>query len=308
MKSTVLILFVLLAINAMGKGENLKIDKAIAQLELLHKKVLLAPDTTKIVLNNEFKEALNKLLYNFQSLTYDLSKLKSVSVLTDPENRFRIYTWPLEISPGNYDYYGFTQYSISKKQQKVKVVELENSVFNMTHKNDQVYESNQWRGGLYYALVPSGKKKSSTYLMLGWDGFGKRSTKKLIEVISFNSIGEPSFGAPVLYFEEVEKKKSFREKKKLKVVKYKVKYRHEFEYSAKVSMMLRYDEHLKMVVFDHLTPINPKLASVRATYVPDYSYDGLFMKKGKWYFKNNLDLRNETLPKAKKYKPSDVKQ
>jgi len=306
-KNTVFVLLIFFACRVTGKDVNLKIDTDILKLEQLHKQLLQAPDTSKIKLNDEFKEMLSELLHDFQSLTYDLSALKSVSVLTSPDNNFRIYSWPLEVSPGNYDYYGFTQCLINKKILRLKVVELQNSIFEMTHKADKIYGANQWRGGLYYKLVPSKKKKSRHFLLLGWDGHNKRSTKKLIEVISFTKKGEPVFGAPVLNFEVKQEKKNFRLKQSNEV-KYQVKYRHEFEYSSKVSMMLRYDEELKMVVFDHLAPMNPKLVSVKATYVPDYSYDGLRLKKGKWFMKNNLDLRNETLPKAKKYRPSDVKQ
>ncbi|MFT6716772.1 MAG: hypothetical protein ACJA0Q_001420 [Saprospiraceae bacterium] len=307
MKNVIFSLLFFLTVNVAGKEIIVKIDVAIDHLEQLHQRILQAPDTSKIRLNEEFKQSLNELLHDVRSLTYDLSALKSVSVLTAPRNKFRIYTWPLEISPGNYDYFGFTQYLLNKKSRKIKVVELENAVFNLTHEMDKSYEPTQWRGGLYYSLIPSKKKNSKNFLLLGWDGHNKRSTKKMIEVISFTKKGNPVFGAPILNFEAKAVKKNFRVKQP-KEVTYQVKYRHEFEYSSKVSMMLRYDKGMKMVVYDHLTPMNPKLISVKATYVPDYSYDGLYLKKGKWYMKSNLDLRNGTLPKAKKYKSSDVKQ
>jgi hypothetical protein len=303
----VLFLLTLSVASKESKESNGEIDAVVLSLELLHKEIQNAPDTSRIKLNEKFKKSLNELLHDFQSLSYDFSALKSVSVLTSPKNTFRVYSWPLEISPGQYDYFGFTQFLVNEKRQKLKVVELENSIFSMTHKTDEVYESNQWRGGLYYKLVPTKKKKSKHFLILGWDSHNKRSTKKIIEVISFTKKGEPIFGAPILNFEVKQTKKNLS-KKKPKGIKYQVKYRHEFEYSAKVSMMLRYDKGLKMVVFDHLSPMNPKLVGVKATYVPDYSYDGLYVKKGQWYMKNNLDLRNKTLPKAKKYKPSDVRQ
>lgn len=307
MKTSVFFLFVFFSVSIMGKQKvDFKIEKTIVELEALRKKVTEASDTGKLSLNNEFKDLLGRLLHNGKSLTYDLSSLKSVSVLTSPQKNFRIYTWPLEVSPGNYDYYGFTQYLINNKRQELKVVELENSTFDMTHKDDKAYYSDQWKGGLYYSIVPSKKKNAKTFLLLGWDGFAKRSTKKMIEVISFTKKGEPVFGAPVLNFLADKPKKNFRVKQDNEIT-YQVKYRHEFEYSSKVSMMLRYDDDSKNIVFDHLAPMNPKMASVKATYVPDYSYDGLHLKKGKWFFVKNLDLRNESLPKGKKYKPSDVK-
>jgi hypothetical protein len=305
MRYVVTVLFIFVTVITAAKASNSNIDDEVSELELLYKRILEATDTSKSRLNIEFKEAINEMLHDFKSLTHDLSALKSVSVLSSPDNDFRIYTWPLEISPGNYDYFGFTQYLIDKRLQQVKVVELQNANFDITHNVDKAYESHQWKGGLYYKLIPSKKKRAQTFLLLGWDGHNKRSTKKMIEVISFSKKGVPTFGAPILHFEVKQEKRNFR-LKQTQGVKYQVKYRHEFEYSSKVSMMLRYDDELKMLVFDHLAPMNPKMASVKATYVPDYSYDGLYLKKGKWYMKSNLDLRNETLPKVKRYKPSDV--
>ncbi len=290
-----------------AKEPDLKVQAAVMELEALHKKILSAQDTAKLSLNGQFRELLSDMLHDHASLSADLSNLKCVSVLTAPKNKFRIYTWPIEIAPGHYDYFGFTQYLASKQLKRIKVVELQNTAFEMSHRVDETYKSDQWKGGLYYELIPSKKKHAKTFLMLGWDGHDKRSTKKMIEVISFSSRGEPIFGAPILHIEDKAAKKNPRLRQQVGMRYYTV-HRHEFEYSAKVSMMLRYDSDLKMVVFDHLSPINQRLTSVKATYVPDYSYDGFIAKKGKWYMRSNLDLRNETQVKSKKYKPSDIKE
>ena len=151
---------------------------------------------------------------------------------------------------------------------------------------------------IYYEIIEAPKGKNKNYLLLGWDGNGERTKKKVIEVLRFDRKGIPTLGAPILKWMPEGKKNA----------KYQSKYRLEFEYSSKVNMTLRYDKALKMIVFDHLAPTNENLVGYRAAYVPDFSYDGLKYKKGKWYHLSNVDARNNQGTKVKKFRPSDVGQ
>lgn len=282
--------------SAFSKESYPKIDSVVNVLEKIKEQLIQADDLEKITLNQKFSNTLELLLDDYNTLNYDFSALKSVSVLSGPKNKFRIYTWPLELSGSTFDYFGFTQYLVKKKEKKVAVVALQNSLFEVNHEDDVQYGSEQWRGALYYTIVPPRKKNDKKFLLLGWDGNDERSSKKLIEVISFDKKGIPSFGAPVLKIDVGGSKQ----------VKYETKYRMEFEYSSKVAMLLRYDSDQKMVVFDHLIPSTERLKSVKSTYIPDFSYDGLFYKKGKWYLQKNLQMKNKKLPKGKKYSPADL--
>ncbi|MBL7915546.1 MAG: hypothetical protein JNL49_10925, partial [Bacteroidia bacterium] len=55
---------------------------------------------------------------------------------------------------------------------------------------------------------------------------------------------------------------------------------------------LRYEEKKKMFVFDHLSPASPSAKGQFRYYGPDFTYDGYRFKKGLWYYKSNLDMRN----------------
>lgn len=296
MRFSLILSFLLMtfAVHAKKKESFPQIDSVVQVLENLKSKIIGAEDPDKLILNQQFHSVLGELLENYNTLNYDFSKLKSVSVLTGPKNRFRIYTWPLELSGESYDYYGFTQYLVKKKKKEIKVVTLENAIFDMAHEDTKSYQAEEWRGALYYQLVPS-KKNSKKFVLLGWDGHNGRSTKKIIEVISFSRKGIPTFGAGILKFNVGSKRQ----------VKYKTKFRVVFEYSNKVAMLLKYDKNLKMIVFDHLSPTTPNLKGVPAAYVPDFSYDGFVFKSGKWYMQTNVEAKNRKQAKPKKYKPSD---
>ncbi len=283
---------------AEAKGEYNGIKEKVQALEQLKAKIIEAEDTAKVRLNDLFVQQLKTLLENHHTLTYDFSELKSVSVLTDPQNQFRIYTWPLELSGHNFDYFGFTQYKIKKRDETVVVTELQNAIFDKVIRDDKSYMADSWRGGLYYKIVAPKKRNNKYYMLLGWDGHNAKSSKKLIDVLSFSRKGEPKFGAPIIRFDPVDRKK----------MKYETKYRIEFEFSSKVAMMLNYDKDLEMIIFDHLSPSNQHLKSIKSTYTPDFTYDALVYKGSKWYMTRKVDARNKKSAKPKKYKPSDVEE
>ena len=97
---------------------------------------------------------------------------------------------------------------------------------------------------------------------------------KIIDVISFEREGI-SIGAEI--FSQVETTKS-------RII-------HEF--SSKVSMMLRYDNELEMIVFDHLSPARPEYENQFQFYGPDSSYDGLEFKNCVWTLQEDLNLINK---------------
>ena len=64
--------------------------------------------------------------------------------------------------------------------------------------------------------------------------------------------------------------------------KKKIKTRHILEYKYDAVVHLNYDPNLKMVVFDHLIPLNGSDAD--SEMVPDGSYEGFKYKGGQWHY------------------------
>ena len=57
-------------------------------------------------------------------------------------------------------------------------------------------------------------------------------------------------------------------------------------------MSLKYNNELKMIVFDHLSPFESRYQGVYQFYGPDFSYDGLEFNKGIWRLISDVDARN----------------
>lgn len=262
---------------------------------------------SKINANNTYKKILRNVLNDSLSIFYDFTRLQNLSVVTGPNNQFRIYTWTMILGNSEYDYFGFTQYQRKRKKGFLGNTKIENFVYELTNSSSTIgddelvkLDSANWWGCVYYNITPSPKKKDKTFILMGWDGFSYASTKKVIETVKFSNKGIPTFGHKVIRFDLTHGTKSSP--------KYQSKARIIFEYSGNVSMTCNYNSNLDMIIFDHLAPSNPALASVKRVYAPDFTYDGLVYEKKKWIYKKDIDVRNREEIKATKWKPKDAKR
>jgi hypothetical protein len=57
-------------------------------------------------------------------------------------------------------------------------------------------------------------------------------------------------------------------------------------------MTVRYVPEQRLIVFDHLSPSQPKFANHKETYGPDMTYSGYRLRGDKWLYQDNLDMRN----------------
>jgi len=101
-------------------------------------------------------------------------------------------------------------------------------------------------------------------------------------VLYFSRSGKPKFGKNIFNIEN----------RKLK--------RIIFEYNNRAVLTLRYDEGLKMIVYEHLSPEKPSQTGKYQFYIPDFSYDGLEFKKGKYIHHPDINVYNKKQKNKKK--------
>jgi hypothetical protein len=264
-------------------------------------------DSQKLALNEIFKTTLHKTLSQHSSFKYDFKNLKSISVISAPDKKFKIFTWAFATSDGIYHYYGFTQYH-DKKNKKIILRELKDNSNSLNAYSN--YSDSTWYGAVYYEIVPVKKKSDTCYILLGWDGNDWMSKKRMIEPITFNHEGKITFGNKILKEKEEEiivvkkSNKPVRAPRK-EVNTGKEKQRIIFEYAAKAAMSLHYNKEMRMIVFDHLAPSDPVYTNMFMFYAPDFSYDAYYYKKNSWYLNRNIDVRNSKIIKAQPYDPKE---
>jgi hypothetical protein len=219
--------------------------------------------------NYTFIKTLVTALKIKDSYNYQFDSVKSITITNSPDKRFRMLTWHITNNDGSFRFYGTLQLNTGGE---LKMYPLGDFSPYIKNPQDTVTDNTKWYGCQYYTIIPI-NALTPYYVLLGWKGNNDKSTKKVIDVLSFKD-NKPAFGMPV--FDE-------RGKMHDRIV---------FEYTRQVSMLLKYITTQNLIVFDHLAPPDPKLKSAPETYGPDMSYDGYRLRNGKWSYVENLDMRN----------------
>ena len=271
---TVITLFLFLSSFAQHSDEttNIKQLRSYEDSLIMLGKAMVndTEETQRQTSNYSFIKTLVSALKIPNSFLYPFDSVKAVRIINSPDNRFRIITWPLTFDDGSYRFYGTIQMNTGGK---LVMYPLTDASPDIKNPEDTITDNRKWFGAEYYWIVPVYSPKLY-YVLLGWKGYTDKSTKKVIEVLSFDN-DKPVLGMPVF---------DGNGKTRKRVV---------FEYTRHASMLLRYLPDQNMIVFDHLVPPDPKMKDQKDSYGPDLSYDGYKIKNGHWVFVSNLDMRNE---------------
>ncbi|MCO5935306.1 hypothetical protein NAF17_07125 [Mucilaginibacter sp. RB4R14] len=277
MKGFFIALFLLLMFNASfaqhsDEVKNLKELKIYQDsLKSLGKKFINDPDDLERKnANYRFIRMLVAALKVPHSFNYPFDSVKAVSIINSPDNRFRILSWHVMNQDGSYRFYGTVQMNTGDK---LLMYPLEDYSPFLKNPEDSITDNHKWYGVQYYKIIRVAAAKPY-YVLLGWKGNTVKSTKKVIEVLSFDKHDKPNLGAAVF---------DGNSKNRKRVV---------FEYTRQASMLLRYVPDQNLIVFDHLSPPDQKMKNHPETFGPDLSYDGYKLKNGRWVYVDNLDMRN----------------
>lgn len=256
----------LLALHAVAAAQPEVRADLIASAKALP---LARTDAARDSLSLRIKDGLRALAADPATLTADLSDIP-LSRLDAPDGRFRLFTWNVPNMTGGHRYEGLLLVQDGKRQQ---VIELRDRTADVSAPEVPELGPDRWYGALYYQVVPVKKGGKTYYTLLGWKGFNKVETRKVIEVLSFRG-GTPRFGAPLFGTGKL---------KKQRVV---------FGYSFQATMTLRYESEQERIVLDHLVPARTDLEGQWAFYGPDMSYDAYVWEKGQWRFVRDIDARD----------------
>lgn len=228
-------------------------------------------DSARTAANNTFIELMEKALKEKDVYKYPFDSLITISKLSPPDGSFRLFTWNMPCDNGSYKYFGYVLTQTKEGPKFVKLIDRSDDIQNPEGKS---LSAKNWYGTHYYAIIETNYKKRKYYTLLGKDFNNRSTTKKIIDVIEIDKNGAVWFGDEIF---------SYNKKNPKRII---------FEYSAQVSMSLKWEAERGMIVFDHLAPPREDLAGQVQYYGPDMSYDGLKFKKGVWYQVDDVDARN----------------
>jgi len=229
-------------------------------------------DGEKRKASDELAQLFEQYLTFPQSFTDSFSEMPNIGVVDSPDGAFRIINWNVPMSDFTHHFEGFVVKAPGKKDGKIRFERLKYDRKSVQKPENKFFDGSQWPGALYYEILPLKDGRKTYYTLLGWQGNDRLTTRKVIEVLDISG-REVRFGAPIFKMDKATPKRVI------------------FEYKAEVQMALRYSPKDKMIVFDHLSPINPGMEGNYAFYGPDLTFDGFAWEKGKWVLKSNIDAR-----------------
>ncbi|MFN8276043.1 MAG: hypothetical protein U0T84_01035 [Chitinophagales bacterium] len=208
-------------------------------------------------------------LKNDNSFYYGFDSLFNVSRLYPPDSSFRLFTWQLHYPKGRFRYYGVLQ----MKGKKARLFPLKDLRDTLPFHTQQTLTNENWYGQIYYRILENTVKKKTYYTLFGFEAADFISKRKILDVMTFDSLGRPRFGAPVFNF-------SYSDTTRLKMKDTLSRFFIEYKWSA--SPTLNYDDNLNLIVVDHLAPPNPRAKGAYFTYVQDGTYEGFKWVTDHW--------------------------
>lgn len=214
-----------------------------------------------------FTRTLVRTLRAKHSFHYAFDSLGTVSVLYAPDSSFRIFSWQLAKDLSYYRYKGAIQYNTPDGSLRLTPL-FDASPFT-DQPCDSVRDATQWIGAVYYNILLNTHQGKKYYTLLGYDENDEVTTRKWMEVLTFNALGQPIFGG--LFFEYLP------DEKKPPVPTH----RFLLEYKKGAGARLNYDPDLKLVTFAALVSEKGNPA-VHATLVPEGGFEGFRWQNGRW--------------------------
>ncbi len=218
-----------------------------------------------------FTRQLVKALQVPHSFFYYFDSLETISILMSPDSLFRIFTWQLEIDENNYRQHGAIQ--MRTVDGSLKLFPLIDRSDRIEKQEDTITNHKAWLGAIYYKIIPKQFNGNPTYTLIGFDAGNIRSSRKIIEVLTFKD-GEPIFGGPYFFIAN-------------STTKPKSQARFIMEYKKNASPRLNYDPGFDLIVKEHLSSDNGN-PNQTWTLVGDGDYEAFKWSGNKWVYQEYL--------------------
>lgn len=285
-----------LSIQAQDTASHVK-DSTMLQLKKAGEVVLSRqPDSSRLQAHADFKLLLDSSLVQNPDSLIALDSIRNLSVLTTPDSSLRLITWLFPFDNGAYKFYGYIQY-FSPRDSVWHLKKLADKHKKIKNPEKSALTAKNWYGALYYDMIIN----ENFITLLGWNGYHDQLNQKIIDILHFDTSGNPVFGKKVF--------SKFRDSVKRVII----------EYAEDASVTLEHDLILhqvrvpsenafmtstrtkkvkeNMIYFNQLDPIQPMFEGDRRYYVPlSEKMQGFYFDDETWVFRDKLIILSKKPP------------
>lgn len=231
----------------------------------------------RMVSDSIFTRTLRRALAINNSFYYPFDSLLGIARVYAPDSSFRIITWNISFN----DYWARQKGAIQLRTTdgSLKLIPLRDVSEFIENTEDSVRTPLNWIGAMYYNIVLKEYQGKKYYTLFGFDSNNAMSSIKRIEVMTFDSKGQPQFGGPYFSYEKDTPQKGFQ-------------YRYQIEFKKGAHILANYMPDMDMILIDHLVSENND-PEHKWTYVPDGDQEGFKWENGRWIHINKVF--NQTL-------------
>lgn len=148
--------------------------------------------------DSQFTRILVRALQIQHSFYYPFDSLTTISRLYSPDSSFRIFTWQVSKDENTHRRHGAIQ--MNTKDGSLKLFPLIDRSILIQNQQDTVTNNTWWIGAIYYKILVHAVNQNKIYTLLGYDENNRNSTRKVIEILTFDPARQPIFGIPLLDF------------------------------------------------------------------------------------------------------------
>jgi len=270
----IILLFVLTSLDAQKPtASDIRILKQKEDsLKFLAKSLIVDSLTAGRMRNDSlFVRTLVRGLQVKNSFYYPFDSVQGISKLYSPDSAFRIFSWSLSYD----DFYSRQRAAIQFKTPdgSLRLVPLTDYSEFTAAPTDSIRTKDNWIGAVYYNIIKTQHNGKNYYTLFGFDDNSVRSSKKWIDVLSFDNRSMPVFGGNFSFEKDTARRAPQN--------------RFYIEYKKEASALVNYDPEMNMILVDHLISESEE-NDKPYTFVPDGDYEGFEWKNGKWVHVNKV--------------------
>ena len=305
-----LVVLLLCGIPAAGQNKTRMAEYQAALAQLFGRVAGAATDNERYHASEDAVELLGQALDEEQSERWQWELPRTVSVLTSPDGKFRVFSWAVVRDNGEYECFGAVQF-YNDHDEEFQYQILHDKSDELVNREESLLSADNWLGAIYQELIQTSAGDRTYYTLLGWTGVDFLTDRRVIEPVTLRG-GVPQFGAPLFRRERNLRRlvMEYREGAAVQLAYEEQTVQQVTRERVKVSGTNRYrtiektKEHReKMIIFDEVEPQVPGMEGLFQYYVPSGVELAYVWNDGKWEPRSGAQGRLKDKKLNKKFEP-----